>query len=154
MWKKLLSGLGLIIVLIASVIGGRMGEEIGNLAFTPKQLTQEQIDKEIYDSFSKTAEQENAKGPVMIDPDTRLDRLVAGPGPRLTYLYSFPAYSLHDFDSEWILDELQPEVKRGVCGSQEMKPSLQYGATYIYSYTGNDGVEIGRFEINKNDCGY
>jgi hypothetical protein len=28
----------------------------------------------------------------------------------------------------------------------------QYGGTYVYTYSGNDGVEIARFEINKNDC--
>ena len=31
---------------------------------------------------------------------------------------------------------------------------FQCGATYIYTYKGNDGVEIARIGINRDDCGY
>jgi len=35
-----------------------------------------------------------------------------------------------------------------------MKPSLQYGATYTYSYSGSDQKVIGAFQIKRKDCGY
>lgn len=153
MWKKLLSVFGFIAVLIAAAIGGGIGKEVGKAAFSPSRPTQQQVDEKLYEGFNKAAEQSNRRGPVMVDQDTRWDRSVAGPGARLTYLYSFPKYSSRDIQREWLLTNVQSEVKKGVCGSKEMKPSLQYGGTYVYAYSGNDGIEIARFEINRNDCG-
>jgi hypothetical protein len=40
-----------------------------------------------------------------------------------------------------------------VCANEKMKPSLQYGGIYVYSYAGSDKVEIARFEIDRDDCG-
>ena len=154
MWKKILSVLGFIVVLIAGSIGGQLGKEVGKTAFSSSKPTQQQLEEKLLEGFAKAAEQANARGPVMMDQDTRWDKSVAGPGARLTYFYSFPKYSSRDIERGWLLANLQPEVRKGVCGSKEMKPSLQYGGTYVYSYTGNDGVEIARFELNKHDCGY
>jgi len=154
MWKKILTVLGFIVVLIAAGIGGQIGKEVGKAAFSPSKPTQQQIEEKLLEGFAKAAELANARGPVMVDQDTRWDKSVAGPGARLTYFYSFPKYSSRDIERAWLLANLQPEVRKGVCGSKEMKPSLQYGGTYVYSYTGNDRVEIARFELSKHDCGY
>ncbi|MEF8697777.1 MAG: hypothetical protein V5B36_14430 [Candidatus Accumulibacter sp. UW25] len=153
MWKKVVSVLGFVVVLIAAGIGGQIGKEVGKAAFAPSNPTQQQIEVRLLEGFTKAAEQANARGPVMVDQDTRWDKSVAGPGARLTYFYSFPKYSSRDIDRGWLLTSLQPEVRKGVCGSKEMKPSLQYGGTYVYAYNGNDGVEIARFEINNQECG-
>lgn len=154
MGKKILSVLVFIVVLIAASIGGQIGKEVGKSALAPSKPTQQQIEEKLLEGFTKAAEQANAQGPIMVDQDTRWDKSVAGPGARLTYFYSFPKYSSRDIDRGWLLANLQPEVRKGVCDSKEMKPSLQYGGTYIYSYTGNDGVEIARFELSKLDCSY
>lgn len=152
MWKKILSILGFIVVLVAASIGGQIGKEVGKSAFAPSKPTQQQIEEKLLEGFTKAAEQANSRGPVMVDQDTRWDKSVAGPGARLTYFYSFPKYSSRDIERGWLLANLQPEVRKSVCGSKEMKPSLQYGGIYVYSYTGNDGVEIARFELSKHDC--
>lgn len=154
MWKKILSVFGFIVVLIAASIGGQIGKEVGKTAFSSSKPTQQQLEEKLLEGFAKAAEQTNARVPIMVDQDTQLDKSVAGPGARLTYFYSFPKYSSHDIERGWLLANLQPKVRNSVCGSKEMKPSLQYGGTYVYSYKGNDGVEIARFELSKNDCGY
>lgn len=151
--RKLLSVFGFIAVLIAAAIGGGIGKEVGKAAVSPAKPTQQQVESKLYEGFKKAAEQSNKLGPVMVDQDTRWDRSIAGPGARLTYHYSFPKYSSIDITRIWLLTNLQPEVKTAVCGSKEMKPSLQYGGTYVYAYSGNDGIEIARFEINRHDCG-
>jgi hypothetical protein len=151
--KKLLSIFGFIAVLIAAAIGGGIGKEAGKAAFSPSKPTQQQVEAKLYEGFNKAAEQANKRGPVMVDKDTRWDRSIAGPGARLTYYYSFPNYSSLDIKRDWLLTNLQPEVKKAVCGSQEMKLSLQYGGTYVYTYSGNDSIEIASFELNRNDCG-
>ncbi|MBC7163161.1 MAG: hypothetical protein H5U26_13785 [Immundisolibacter sp.] len=154
MRKKVLTVFGFIVVLIAASIGGQIGKGVGKAAFSSSKPTQQQIEAKLSEGFTKAAEQANARGPVMVDQDTRWDKSVAGPGARLTYFYSFQQYSSRDIERDWLLAKLQPAVRKSVCGSTEMKPSLQYGGTYVYSYRGNDGVEIVRFELTKHDCGY
>jgi hypothetical protein len=152
MLKKLLSILGFIAILIAVAIVGGIGKQLGKAAFSPSKPSAQQIEEKLIEGFTKAAEQSNKRGPVMVDQDTRWDRSAVGPGARLTYFYSLPKYSSREIDRGWLLANLKPEIKKGVCASKEMKPSLQYGATYIYAYSSNDGVEMARFEINKNDC--
>ncbi len=154
MWQKVLGVLGSIVVLIAMSISGQIGSEVGKAAFAPSKLKRQQVEEKLLEGFTEAARQANARGPIMVDQDTRWDRSVAGPGPRLTYHYSFPHYSSREIDSNWLLSNLKPEVRKGVCSSKEMKLSLQYGGRYVYSYSGNDGAEIARFELSKSDCGY
>ena len=114
MWKKILSVVGFIVVLIAASLGGQIGKEVGKRAFTPSKPTQQQIDEKLLEGFTNAAAQANARGSVMVDQDTRWDRSVAGPGPRLTYFYSFPKYSSQDIEHGWLLAHLQPVIKKGV----------------------------------------
>jgi hypothetical protein len=152
MLKKILSILGTILLLFAITIAGQIGRLIGNESSKPPTPTQQEIEKILLEGFTKAAEQANSRGPIMIDEDTRWDKSVAGPDARLTYFYSFPKYSSLDIDRNWLQANLFPEVKRGVCSNASMRSSLQNGGTYVYTYTGNDGIEIYRFELNKNNC--
>jgi hypothetical protein len=154
MWKKALSIVCVIVVLLVGTIASQVGKEASRAAFSPSQHTQQSHADLLLAGFTKAANQANARGSYMIDEDTRFDKAEAGPGARLTYFSSFPKYSPGEITSNLILQEVQPKVLKQVCGSEGMKPSLQYGATYVYVYTGNDGVEIARFGINKADCGY
>jgi len=83
-----------------------------------------------------------------------MDGASVGPGAMLTYHYTFPNYSSSDIDSGLIQSNVLPSVKSGVCSSKAMKPSLRYGGKYTYAYSGNDGVLIGKFTIDRNDCGF
>jgi len=156
MLKKILAALGVIAVIIAALIGGGIGKQVGKevakSAFSPSTLSPQQMEVALIKGLTKGAEQINKRGPTMIDKDTRMERASVGPGARATYFYSFPNYSSQDVAPSWLYANLEPEVKRKVCASKEMKPSLQYGATYVFAYSGNNGTEIARFEINKNDC--
>ena len=129
MWRKILSVLVFIVVLIAGGIGGQIGKVVGNAASKP---TQQQIEEKLLEGFSQAAKEANAKGPVMVDQDTRWDKSIAGPGARLTYFYTFPKYSSNEIDREWFLANQKSEVRKVVCGSKEMKPTLQYGGLYLF----------------------
>ncbi len=142
---------GLFGTIFGGVIGGAIGKITGKSAFEDTH-TQQEVDAIITKGFAQIAEQKNRQGPTMIDKDTRWDRSEAGPGPRLTYFYSFPNYSSRDIAPSWLQANLKPDVKKSICANKEMQPSLRYGATYVYAYSGNDGMEIARFQINKNDC--
>ena len=156
--KKLLSILGaiigLIVVLIFAGIGGQVGKEVGKAAFIPSKPSQKEIEAKLIEGFEKGAKQVNATAPTMVDEDTRMDKATVGPGARVTYHYTFPKYSSRDVDSGWIISNLRPVVKSNVCVSKDMKPSLQYGGVYSFSYSGSDGVHIASFQVDRNDCGF
>ena len=147
--KKLLIVLGFIAILIAAAIG----KGIGKAAFSPSQPSAQQIEEKLNEGFTNAAEQSNKRGPVMLDQDTRLDKTVAGPGARVTYFYSFPKHSSQDITAIWLHENIEPVVRKSACASKEMRPSLQYGGVYVYSYSGNNGTEITRFEFKQHDCG-
>lgn len=158
MIKKLLSILGavigIIVVLIFAGVGGQVGKEVGRAAFSPSKPTEKEIMTKLAKGFELAAKQINDSAPTMVDEETRMDRASVGPGALLTYHYTFPNYSSRDIESALIQTNVFPSVKRGVCSSKEMKPSLQYGGKYTYSYSGNDGVLIGEFTIDRHDCGF
>lgn len=91
---------------------------------------------------------------MMVDEETRMDRASVGPGILMTYHYTFPNFSSKDVDVEMMTASVFPIIRDGVCNSAEMKPSLQYGGKYAYSYSGNNGVPIMTFVIGKNDCDF
>ena len=156
MWQKILSGLGFVALLFAMAIGGGIGKIVGKAAgdsaFGPSKPTQQQIEAKLIEGFNKAAEQSNRLGPRMIDKDTRWDTTAVGPGARVNYYYSFPNYSSQEITAAWLEANLKSVVRNGVCTNKDMKPSLQYGGTYVFIYRGNDGAEITRFTFNRHDC--
>lgn len=152
MLKKILSVLGLIAIVIAGSIGRQIGKELSNPAITSSTPSPPKIEEILKTGLIIAADKINKQGPIMVDADTRMDSASVGPGSRLTYFYTLPKYSSKDVESNWLHNSVKPVVKMNVCASKEMKPVLQYGATLVYAYNGNNGKEITRFEINKNDC--
>jgi hypothetical protein len=153
MWKKILSVLGLIAVLIAASIGGQISKEVGKAFSSMPKPSPQEVEAKLVEGFTMAANQYNQKLPMMLDHDTRLDKATVGPGPRAVYHHTFPKYTSRDIDANWLQTNLRPEVTRKVCASADMKKSIQYGGIYVYTYSGSDGIEITRFEINSNDCG-
>lgn len=152
MWQKILSLFGFVVIIIAAAIAGGVGKRIGQSAFAPSRPTAQQMEELLIQSFNKAAEESNRLGPRMVDEDTRWDRTTVGPGARVNYFYSFPNRSSLEITASWLHENWEPVVKNGVCTNKEMKPSLQFGGTYVYAYIGNDGVEIARFEFDRHDC--
>ncbi|HCG5954449.1 TPA: hypothetical protein NJ081_002904 [Vibrio parahaemolyticus] len=144
---------GFIIVLAFVGIGGLVGKGAGKAAFSTSKPTEKEIIAKLTEGFEIAAKQINDSSPIMVDEETRMDGASVGPGVLLTYHYTFPNYSSKDIDSGLIKSNVFPVVKEGVCASKEMKPSLQYGGRYAYSYSGNDGILIDEFIIDRNDCG-
>ena len=112
MWKKVLSILGSIVVLIAAIVGGQIGKEVAKSAFSPSKPTQQQIEETLIEGFNRAAEQSNRLGPRMVDEDTRWDTTIVGPGTRITYYYSFPRYSSRDITTVWLDTNWKPIVKK------------------------------------------
>ncbi|MBK8103478.1 MAG: hypothetical protein IPK30_09415 [Cellvibrionales bacterium] len=126
-------------------------KEVGKAAMKPDS---QEAEAKIIEGFTNTANQYNQQLPMMIDQDTRLDKLTVGPGPRAVYHCTLPKYTSRDIDANWIQTKLRPDVTRKACASTDMKKTIQYGGIYVYAYSGNDGAEITRFEVGRNDCSF
>lgn len=154
MRNKFLSILGFIAVFIAMAIGGQIGREASKAAFSPSKSSPQDIEAKLIEGFEIALIEINQKCPMMIDEETRLDKATVGPGARGVYHHTFINYKAKDIDADWLRTSLRAEVMQKVCTNDSMKESLQYGGIYVYSYFGNDGTEITRFEIDRNDCGF
>lgn len=121
----------------------------------PKADVGEQdVESGLIAGFEQAANEINRSTPTMVDSETRLDRATAGPGAVLTYHYTFPNYTSDDLDGAWIKSELRENVTSNVCESEVMKPALEYGGKYVYSYSGSDQIVIASFQITREECGY
>jgi hypothetical protein len=153
MLKKLLLVLGVIIGLIFWLISRQIGQEIGKVAFNSSSI-KEEFQINLIKGFEKSAKQINSTTPIMIDTETRMDRVTVGPDIVFIYHYTLVNYNASQINSNRIQSDLRNSVKASVCASKEMKASLEYGGKYKYSYSGKDGQTVGSFVIDGNDCGY
>ncbi|HEY9032111.1 MAG TPA: hypothetical protein VIM93_12175 [Kangiella sp.] len=149
MLNKSLLILAVIITFIYFVVGGRNNGEFGASA-----STQDKIEAKLAEGFAKKAKEINATTPIMVDAQTRLDKVTAGPGALATYYYTFPNFSASEIDSNSFRSDLRNSVKSSVCASKEMKSSLVYGGKYKYIYAGKNGLTIVSFTFDRHDCGY
>lgn len=94
----------------------------------------------------------NGKLPVMVDKQTRLDRVEAGPGAQLTYRYTLPDMAAPAANGYWISSEVQPKVTRDVCDTPDLRRLLASGAALVYAYDDKHGDDVGRFTVEDADC--
>lgn len=154
MRNKILSILGIIIILIGSAIGGMIGKQCGKALVQFNSSSPQEIEQELIKGFETAARQINQNTPIMVDEVTRMDNATVGPGARVTYHCTFIKYSSDDIDLTKLHTNLRPIVKDRVCNNKDMKQSLQYGGIYTYTYYGNDGEFLSSFDIDRNDCGF
>ena len=93
----------------------------------------------------------NSTLPRMVDPATRLDKAIAGPGATMTYLYTMPGQTAADFDLS-MAGEAAELIKAHACGSPPLLNLLNKGAKATYVYRGADGKEIVRTDVRIVDC--
>jgi len=134
----------LVVVAIAGGFGKLIGREAANAAMGP----------DLDAVLAETANTVNAKLPMMVDKDTRLDSTIPGPDKKLTYYYTLPAYSSVELEPTSTMAVLTPHVKKNVCGITDMKGLFNNGVSVVYVYRGNDAREIGRVTVTPAECGY
>lgn len=133
----------------AAVIGGLLVISGAIGSFLPEQSHQLML----IEGLKIAAHKVNQKLPVMVDKETRLDKATVGPGVRFVFHFTLPNHSLRDIDANKLQEFLKPNIAQKDCADKDMKKYLQDGGIYEYAYSGNDGVEITRFDIDRTDCG-
>lgn len=92
--------------------------------------------------------------PVLLDQDTRMDSLVAGPGAMLTYMYTLTTLRAGEVDRSALEQRIRGPIKLGVCSAPDLQEFFQYGVTLRYYYRGSDGGFAAQGDVTPKDCGY
>ena len=100
----------------------------------------------------KVSEYMNKRMPELVNPETRLDRVSAEPGPHFSYHYTLLDSNGADIDKASFMANLRPKLKTSVCTKPEVRNFLNHGVTVIYSYRGKDNAPIGTAEFAPNTC--
>jgi hypothetical protein len=102
--------------------------------------------------LSQIAGQANQAAPANIDANTRLDGARAGPGLKLTSMYTLLDPESEGINATTFETKLTPVVKKGSCENSELRPLIDQGVVVVLEYRGNDGKPIGTVSINRDTC--
>jgi hypothetical protein len=102
--------------------------------------------------LASIAGQANGAAPAEVDSDTRLDGAKAGPGLKLTTMYTLLNAESQGVDSTTFAAKLTPNIKAASCSNPELRPLINQGVLVILEYRGNDGKPIATVNINRDTC--
>lgn len=102
--------------------------------------------------LSEIAGQANQAAPADIDPNTRLDGAKAGPGLRLTTMYTLVNPESEGVDTTTFESKLGPAIKTASCQNTDLRPLIDNGVVVVLEYSGTDGKPIGTISINHDTC--
>jgi hypothetical protein len=114
---------------------------------------QQADEKILMSAFEKEARKMNAKLPKLIDNETRMEKMIVGPGKKVTYVYTLVVRSSSEMDANAFYNDLRPYFINNICKG-DMKDALKMGVTFIYSYYGNDNGHIADIPITAAGCGF
>jgi hypothetical protein len=103
------------------------------------------------DYLVKMADSMRQHLPKMLNPQTRWDSVVAGPGEKLTYSYTLVNYASGNIDRGAISDSLS-DLKKEYCASPFGKEMIERGASVEYIYRGKDGRPITELRLTAIEC--
>ena len=105
------------------------------------------------------ASEQNKKLPMMLDASTRHDSTLAGPGEKLTYVFTIMDLNVkyenspaHKEAVRYIHNEIYPSTIRGNCSTPATRKAIDLGITTAYLYRDVKGIYITTTSIDKNLC--
>ena len=98
------------------------------------------------------AGQANGAAPAAVDPETRLDGAKAGPGLRLTTMYTLVNPASTGVDATNFDSKLAPHIREGGCSNPELQPVIDQGAVVVLEYRGLQGNLIGTVTLTRENC--
>jgi len=102
--------------------------------------------------IASIAGQANQAAPAAVDPDTRLDGAKAGPGLKLTTMYTLVNAEANGVTTETFETKLAPVVKQGSCENTELRPLIDKGVVVVLEYRGLKGNPLGTVSVNRDTC--
>lgn len=127
---------------VAAVIGGLLWNApwlVGVGAATPEDL-------------QAVSNRLTAKLPVMIDAETRLERVEAGAGLEQVLRFTLVNKDAADLDAAATTARLRERARLGVCGDASLHPLVQRGVRVTYVYRDRSGRDAIRFSVDPLEC--
>lgn len=100
-------------------------------------------------AFAATSLSEDC--PMMVDGDTRMDKVESGPGHRFNYYYTLINYAADEIDVESFLSIMRPQILNQVRLHPDMKFFRDHKITLNYFYKDKNGDELTSLEIRPTD---
>jgi hypothetical protein len=117
-----------------------------------KYSTQFKAELTLLRRVAQVAGQANGAAPAVIDPDTRLDGAKAGPGLRLTVMYTLVNAESKGVNSATFEALLAPTIKENSCANPDLRPLIDQGVAVVLEYRGKRGEPIGAVNVNRGTC--
>lgn len=133
-----------VLLLLIIAIAGSIGKLLVQAWMKPS-------DREILSKVvSEAVQRVNAQTPKQIDEITRLDKVEAVGGYKMRMYHTLLNYQAYakDFD----IKRAQAVITKDLCAKQTKNSPLHLGFVWEYVYKQENGAEVGRFEIAKNEC--
>jgi hypothetical protein len=102
--------------------------------------------------IAQIAGQANGAAPAAVDPDTRLDGAKAGPGLRLTVMYTLVNPESNGINSATFEALMAPTIKQNSCANPDLRPLIDRGVVVVLEYRGKRGDPIGTVNVNRGTC--
>jgi hypothetical protein len=93
------------------------------------------------------AREYNKRGATMIDKETRIDSMSAGPGKMLTYHYTMVNYAMEEVDPDKAKEAIRPPAIAHIRSSEEMKALKDAGVLFTYKYADKNGRAAFEFTV-------
>ena len=102
--------------------------------------------KEVLQGF---ADEVNKTCPQILDEQTRLNRAVAGPGRKFTYMYTITG--VEQLDKNDFINAMRPNLLENSQYSDEMESFRQMGAEIKWVYSQENGDEFAHITISPDE---
>lgn len=132
---------------VGAIFGALIGGAAGN-AVSKSAASQLMVEE----ALVNTTDQINRLLPITLDPDTRWDSTVAGPGRRFTYHYTILTMRASKIDTPNFRRVMVTRLRKSVCASPDTQVFIKNGVTVSYSYRGRDGRHVCNIDIWPRDC--
>ena len=90
--------------------------------------------------------------PKMVNSDTRLDKVAAGPGKKLTYIYTYTGGAEQHIVWDNVAPSLRKVLLERICTSPSTAGLSRAGVDITQRYVDNKGATLAEVSITTNDC--
>jgi hypothetical protein len=97
------------------------------------------------------AEKINARLPMQLDKETRLDTTLAGPGNKMTYFYTLTNLVVEDGDGEAITKAMRPLILNGYKTDPQFKIFRDHHTEMHLTYRDKNGKHVTTIIVSPDD---
>ncbi len=94
----------------------------------------------------------NEKVPMVVDPDTRLDKVTAPQESRLKYHYTLTNIKSTQYKPQDVLKSIKSSSLKNYCESEKLKGFRLNGVSLEYQYKFSDNINLGTFVNSPKEC--